>query len=720
MFASLGDLVVRHPWRVIAVWIVAAVILTAVAPSLKTTSNQSSFLPSDYESVKAQDLADQAFPESAGQTAVIVVTRGDGNALSPADRQRVQGLASDLARANLTGVMQVSAPSEAVSNDGRVELVEVSFADDASNETITDAVDGLRDRIDVTLRGSDLEAEMGGAPAEFADLEETSSDAEATVATATIGLIVILLLAIFRSPVATLVPILTVAVVNATAMALIGLLADGLGLEADPSITSLLIVVLFGIGTDYTLFLLFRIRERLRAGDEPRQAVAYAVGHVGVTVASSAVVVIAAILALTLSELESNRALAPSLAIAVFVMLLAALTLVPAVLSLLGPRIFWPSRRWREERAGGFAARIAGYVARRPALTLGVSTIVLIALAVAGLGLKSDYDTTGDLPSSAESAKAQATLTAAFPQLTATPTSVLISGGTAAQGAELKAKLTQAPGIAGVSQPEQSASGDVRRLEVYLASSSAFANQALDTVDDQVRPIADSVGGQATALVGGPTSSFVDVRTAINRDYLLIFPIAAAVIIVVLALVLRSLVAPWVLLGAVVLGFLATLGATVIVFQDLADKAGISFSLPLTMYVFVVAVGTDYNILVATRLREEQERSGYSSEGVERGTRASLPTIASAALILAGTFASLMLTSLDSQRQLGFGVSIGILLSALVMAAILVPSAVALLGRRFWWPGSRCSVTTWPETPPGARRPAAVAAGGAQARGPAG
>jgi RND superfamily putative drug exporter len=666
--------------------------------------------------VKAQHLADRAFPQSAGETGVFVVRRDDGKPLSLADRKLVQNLAAELGQAKVAGVTQVSAPSQAVSKDGRVELVELGFVVNASNTTITDAVDRLRELTDATLRGSDLEAEMGGTPAEFVDLDKASSDAESIVATATIVLIVVLLLAIFRSPVAALVPILTVAVVSASATALIALLADALSLKADPSITSLLIVVLFGIGTDYTLFLLFRIRERLRAGDDSRNAVAYAVRHVGVTVASSATVVIAAILALTLSKLESNRALAPSLAIAVFVMLVAALTLVPAVLSLLGPRIFWPSRHWREERGGGLGTRVASLISTRPVMTLSVSGVVLIALAIVALGFKSDYNSTSDLSSSAESAKAQATLTAAFPQLTATPTSVLINGGTAAQADELVTKLNGVPGVAGVSNAEKSTSSDVWRIQVYLAGSSAFANQALNTVHDQIEPIAHSIGGSASAVVGGPTSAYVDVRSAINRDYRVIFPIAAGVIVLVLALVLRSLVAPWVLLGAVVLGFLATLGATVAVFQDFADKPGISFVLPLTMYVFVVAVGTDYNILVATRLREEQERSGYTSEGVYRATKASLPTIASAALILAGTFASLMLTSLNSQRQLGFGVSIGILLSALVMAAILVPSAVALLGRRFWWPGSRCSVTTWPETAPTPARPPAVATGGQQAR----
>jgi putative drug exporter of the RND superfamily len=699
MFQRLGNVVVRHPWRVIAAWIVGALLLTTVAPGLKTTSDQSSFLPGSYESVKAQHLADQAFPESAGLSAVTVLKRSDNQPLSSADRTAVKQLAAALSRADVAGVSAVSTSSKAVSKDGRVALVAIEFSNGASGSEITDAVNNLRDRTASNLAGTGLDGQMAGAPAQFADLSKAGSNAESTVATATIALILILLLVIFRSPIAALVPILTVAVVSVSAMALIGLAADAFGLQADPSIGSLLVIVLFGIGTDYTLFLLFRIRERLRAGDGRREAVAFAVGRVGVTVAYSATVVIAAILALSLSQLESNRVLAPSLAIAVLVMLMAALTLVPAVLSLLGPRIFWPSRRWRKEPSGGPSARIAGFISRRPMTTVALSVAVLLGLAAAALGLKSDYNTTGDLSSSAESVKAQATLTAAFPQLTANPTSVLISAGSSGEVKRVAARLADAPGVAGVSEPEQGKVG-IQRLSVYLAGDSAFSDAALSTVADHVRPIAHSVGGGATALVGGPTSTVVDVRTAMNRDYRVIFPVAALIILIVLALVLRSLVAPWVLLGAVVLGFAATLGATVMVFQGLAGHSGISFALPLTMYVFVVAVGTDYNILIATRLREEQQRSGYTRAGVERGTRASLPTIASAAVILAATFASLLLTSLNSDRELGFGVSAGILLTALVMASILVPSAVALLGRRFWWPGSRCLVTTWPSSKP--------------------
>jgi RND superfamily putative drug exporter len=685
VFRRLGVLVTRHPWRAVAAWILAFVVLGSVAPGLKTSGDQASFLPSKYEAVRAQHVAERAFPGSAGTSGVFVVRPEDGSRLSPADRRTVSALAGGLRRVRSSVVSGVTVPAGALSRDGRTALIAVAFTKSAADTHVGDAVKALRRDARATAARSHLTARMTGPAAQVVDIEKAGKDADGIVLLATGLLIFVLLTAIFRSVVTAFLPLLTIFVVSAVAMALIGIASKAFGLKADSSIASLLTVVLFGIGTDYIVFLLFRMRERLRAGDEPPEAVRFAVRRVGATVASSAAVVMIAFLALLASELSSNRALAPSLVVAVAVMLLAAVTLVPAVLTLAGPRIFWPSRHWRDGRESRLAAAAARRIALRPGAVAVAVVVVLLAMAAGMLGFRPNYDTSTNLPGNAESLRAQRDLAAAFPQLSANPTTVYVVGPRdAGAPARLAARLRRIPGVEGVSAPVAGRDRTVR-LDVSLAAASETSNAALDLVEDRVRPVAHASAAGRDVLVGGTTAAFVDGRHAINRDYGVVLPLAAVAIMLIIAVLLRSLVAPVVLLAAVGLGFLATMGVTVGVFQGLAGKAGVAFSLPLTIYAFVVAIGTDYNILVAARLREEDTECSASS--VERAVRASLPTIAAAGIILAGTFASLMLTPGDSQKQLGFAVSAGILISAFLMAGTLVPSVARWLGRRLWWPG---------------------------------
>jgi RND superfamily putative drug exporter len=695
MFASwLSSVVTRHPWRVVAVWLVALVALTTLAPGLQTSSDQTDFLPRSYESVRAQAAAQRAFG-SGSVSALVVVDRADDSALTGADRDRVSVLAQELNHRRPAGVSAIRVPaSGAISRDGRVALVSVAFAGGAGDSRISDAVGDLRRQATAALRGSPLNARMTGTPAQAADLEQAGSDAESIIGVATLVLILVLLTAIFRSPVAALVPLVIVALVGVTAVAIIGIASRVLGFEADKSVTSLLIVVLFGVGTDYIVFLLFRLRERLRAGDEPRVAVAQSVRHVGVTIASSAAVVIAAFMALLLSELGSNRALAPSLAISVAVMLCAALTLVPAILTLVGPRIFWPSRRWRTRPEGRVARRLAEQIVRRPARTTIVVSVLLAALAAPALALSTDYDQTSDLPASAESTQAARTLAAAFPNVSADPVGVYAVGGANSAGIQrLAAQLEAVRGVKAVAQPVVGRDGTVR-LDVNLAARSATANRALDIVADGIRPVTSRSQAAPEVLVGGTTAALADVRSALDRDYRVVFGAAALAIMLIVALLLRSLVAPVVLLGAVAIGFAATLGVSVLAVQGVAGKPGLLFGLPLTLYAFVVAIGTDYNILVATRLREEDAERLTADQALERTVRRSLGPVAAAGTILAGTFAALMLTPLASLRELGLAVASGLLIMAFVVASVLVPSVAALLGRRLWWPAQRMPAPT--------------------------
>jgi RND superfamily putative drug exporter len=690
-FGLLGRLVVGYRWVVIGVWIVAAVAIVAFSPKLPQTTSQSDALPRDYESIKAANLQSKAFPAAFTPAVIVVFQRSDGGPLTASDSAKVAQIAQELAGKKIPYVKRVipgqASPNHLVQTVG----IQMPQLGQGNANAVANSVKTVRSDLKTLTAGTGLVAGTTGTAAQYLDQQQTGNRALTIITVVTIGLILVLLLAIFRSPIIALLPILLIGVVSQVANGLIGVAANVFGLQADSSISQLLVVVLFGVGTDYILFLLFRYRERLRAGEEPKQAMVSAVTRVGEVIASAAGVVIVAFLAITLSSFASFRAMGPSLAIAVAVTLVAALTLVPAVVSLLGPRVFWPSRAWKQEPTGARFAAIGRAVGRRPAIFASVSGVVMVALALAALTFKPSFDQSSNLPQNAESQVALRNLQKGFPAGATQPTQVFLHSdrGQPLARAELLTyyqRLQHVPGVGQVAPPQVSKDGATAEFIVFLKDSPA-SRQALATVRGPLRGTAHSAAPPGTtALVGGLTAVYVDIQAIMNRDYSLVFPIAAALVWVILALLLRSLVAPWYLMASVGLGFAATLGATAILFQNVLGNPGVFFFLPLIIYMFVVALGTDYNILMVARLREESKEGLPPRDATAVAIRHAGPTIASAGLILAGSFASLMLAGNTQITEYGFSLSFGILVAAYVMAMFFTPSLTALLGRRAWWP----------------------------------
>jgi putative drug exporter of the RND superfamily len=688
VFGRLGRFVTTHPWWVIGAWIVAVALIVPFSPSLSEVSNsdQTSFIPDSTESMQAQKLADEAFPAAAGTAGLFVVSRDDGTKLTAADTARIGEIAQQLDTAGIEPVTSVTTGEQQVAPNGKVQLVDVAFDGEATDEPVQDAVRELRGELETALEGTGLAGGLtGDAPSQL-DSEEAFGTAETITFVATIVLIIVLVGAIFRSPVAAFLPILTIGLVFTVATSLVALVAKTVGFEVDSSLTSLLIVVLFGIGTDYILFLLFRYRERLRAGDESRAAVAFSVRRVGKAVASSALVVVAAFLALLLADLGFLAAMAPGLAISVAVMLVASITLIPAVMAIVGPRVFWPSRSWRTKPEGTFFKRLGQLIARRPGRMALASGAVLVALATGSVSYAASYDFS--LPSGTESSRAYDTMKSAFPAGALNPTEVYVLHPDADALPGLLQRLEGVDGVASVSEPVLSDDGTAARITVTLAEK-PDSQEALDTVAGPLRKVAHASGAGEEVLVGGSTSQYVDLNTTVNRDMSIVFPIAAAIIFLILALLLRSIVAPLYLLAAVALGFAATLGAGVLIFQLGAGGAGLMFMIPIMLYLFVVAIGTDYNILMTSRLREEVMEGNDPRTAADLAVEHAGPTVASAGIILAGTFASLSLTGVGLLVQLGVTIALGVVLVSMLMAIVFVPSVSALLGRGIWWPGQR-------------------------------
>jgi putative drug exporter of the RND superfamily len=694
MFGRWAAFVVRRPWWVIGGWLAGVVLILAFLPSLSdiTSADQGSFLPDKYESVQASNLANSAFPQQVTSTAIVVVKRSDGAPLTDADQARVGQLATAINAAHVTDIGTATTGPQAVAPNKSVQLISIPItAAPTDSQGQISAVKHTREVIRANIGGG-LTAGVAGSAAQFLDNNDTFNTALAVVGIATFALIIVLILIIFRAPIAALMPIIVIGVVLQVSSNLVAEAGKLFDFHVDQSLQTLMLIVLYGIGTDYMLFLLFRYRERLRAGEDRKTAMVHALERVGEVITSAAAAVIIAFLVLLLATFGGFGSLGPALAIAVFAMLVTALTLIPALVSLIGRAVFWPSKSWRRPPTGTRFARIGSAVGRRPVVAAVCSGVVLLALAAGVLAFKADYDFTAGFPATTESAKATKDLQRGFPQGALDPTEAYLtttngSTLTTSQLDEFSAAAAKVSGVGGVQPPVRSADGKVARFNVLLTLNPA-SNEAITLVHDHLRGDLHAAAPPGTkVLVGGTTAIFADINSANNRDLSVILPVAAVLIAVILALLLRSLVAPLYLVAAVLLNFAATLGSAVYLFQGLQGHPGVTFQLPIVLYLFVLAIGTDYNILMIARLREEA-RSGENPRGAAAlGIEHAGPSVAAAGLILAGTFGALALAPVSFLQQIGFSVAVGILLSAFVMSMFLVPSLTALIGHAAWWPG---------------------------------
>ncbi|WP_042395838.1 MMPL family transporter [Streptacidiphilus carbonis] len=692
MFHRIGRTVVRHPVWTIVAWIVAAVVIAMTAPTLASNSDESSFLPKSYESIQAMTLQQKAFPAAFTPAAEALFQRTDGQALTAADKATVAKVTSELNKETIKDVQGVFAGP--YSSDGKYGLSLVKMDDKSNGQpSQADAAKALRDDMATLTKGTDISAKLGGSAAQVLDQQDASKRGQSLIGVGTFVIIIVAMILIFRAPLMAILPLLLIGIVAVAANGLIADITKLLGLESNSSVSGILIVVLFGVGTDYILFLMFRYRERLRAGDDSKEAMITAVGRVGEAIASAAGAVIIAFLALSLSSVSFLKQMGPALAISVGVTLIAGLTLVPAVFSLIPPRaLFWPSKKWKVEPHGSAFAKVGRGVQRRPALVAIVSGLLMVALALVATSYKASFDfASGSMPKTKESMVVQDTVTKAFSAGATQPTQVYLTSenGSPLDRTAVAAfgqKLTTVPGVGSVAPATYNKDASTASISVILKYDPQ-SSAAMSTVDSiRTTAHANAPNGDK-ALVGGISAIYKDINKAINHDYLVVFPVAGLLIMLILGLMLRSVVAPWYLMASVGLGFAATLGATVLIFQHIQNQSGLMFMLPVFMYLFVVAIGTDYNILMISRLREEAREGREPREAASQALRHAGPTVAAAGAILAGTFASMMLAGNTLFAEMGFSISFGIVIAAFVMAMFFTPSLTALIGHAAWWPG---------------------------------
>jgi RND superfamily putative drug exporter len=689
----------RAKWVVLVLWIAAAAGFGSVSGKLHdaTVNDPQAFLPSDAQSTRVAAIQAKEFPEQSSSSEALVVYQ-NASGLSQADRQAIEADVEKLSRPGvLENVDAIVSPfskqgQEAglVSSDGTTAIVPVQV-NSTDIQVVKPVVETIRDIVQASPP-SGLDVYVTGTAGLEVDGFDILGNLDATLLLATVVLIVVLLVLIYRSVFVTLVPLLTVAFAYAVASGVVYLLIEGLGLTVTSEATSLLIILMFGAGTDYCIYLLARYREELREMVDKHEAMRQALRGASPAILSCGLTVAGAMLVLMVADLQSTKNAGPVLAIGIGVMMVAGLTLLPALLAILGRLAFWPRAPQpgtAVASAPGLYHRIGQFVVRRPIPVL-TACVAALAVLAGGTAIRlGDISVFEGFRERTDAIAGQEALARAFPPGETAPTAVIVEAPNASlerASQAVAASLRNAPGVGDVRPAGTNEAGDVAQLDVVLAED-PYSDAAADLVPE-LRTRAESAAAAAngTALVGGPTAAQYDTDRTIASDFELIFPITLVLIFLILVALLRALVAPVYLIATVVLSFFATLGLSYFAFRYLFDSGGLTSGYSTFLFIFLVALGVDYNIFLMSRIREEAGRL-EPREAVLHGLETTGGVITSAGIILAGTFACLMIVPLEQLFQLGFGIAVGVLLDTFVVRTLLVPAITDLLGRRAWWPG---------------------------------
>ncbi len=664
-------------WLVVVFWVLVVAVAGPLAGKLTGAekNDATSWLPANAESTKVLDVQAR-FQSPNIFPAVVVYQRAAG--LTAADKAKAAADARSFAGVPGVGAGQVVGPL--ASRDGKAiqTIVAVNLGKQGWNGA-GKAADSLRAITQSNANG--LSSHITGPLGSAADSAKAFKGIDSTLLYATLTVVIVILLITYRSPVLWLLPVISAGVALTSAQAVIYLLAVHAGLTVNAQSAGILYVLVFGASTDYALLLIARYREELRRHESRQRAMAVALRRAGPAIIASACTVIIALLTLLVAELNSTKGLGPVLAIGVGVGLLAMITLLPALLVIFGRWIFWPARPdygSAEPTTRGLWSRVGRSIAPRPRVVWITTAVVLGVMALGLTGLKASGLTNAQsFRGHPDSVVGESVLARHFPAGAGQPVVVI---GNVSATAPLRAALSATPGIASVAPPA------ARAGHAYLEGTltSAPDSQAANTTIDRVRSAVHAVPG-GDAMVGGTTAINLDVERAAAHDRDVIIPLILIVVFVILGLLLRALVAPLILTATVVLSFAAALGVSAVVFNHLFNFGGADTAFPLFVFVFLVALGIDYNIFLMTRVREEANRRG-AKRGALIGLSATGGVITSAGFVLAGTFAVLGTLPVTFLAELGFAVAFGVLLDTIVVRSVLVTALNLDVGRWMWWP----------------------------------
>ncbi|WP_431727492.1 MMPL family transporter [Verrucosispora sp. TAA-831] len=676
----------RAAWLTVLLTLAFGAIVFALPTPENPAPVSATGLSDSWESTQVELLQDE-IPQSDVSAAVVVVSRDDGAPLTDADQAAITTGSAGLTEFAVGG--QVVPPQ--VSPDGTVALVVVPMSTADGQQAVTDQVAELRETL--TALPAELTVEVTGGPAFTADLTKVFEGADLTLLAFTAAVVAVLLLVTYRSPLLWLVPLTIVAATEQLTLRALDTLIPAVGINfAGGAVTGIASVLVFGAATNYALLLIARYREELRREEDRFVAMRKALRRTAEPILASGGTVMLGVLTLLLSERELNRALAVACATGILLAMASALLVLPAALVLGGRRLFWPlvPEVGSVGREGRIWGRLGTAVIRRPVPVAALATLLLAALALGGLGLRTGLSETAQFRVEPEAVAGAQTLGRAFPAGTTQPVAVMTNPDAVAAVTEA------ATAVDGVASARPGPAGDaVAQIDVVLDAEpgTAASNRTLVALRDAVAAVPDSappapsgVDDLSGAVVGGSLAGDYDSAAADDRDLRMILPLILLLVGAVLVLLLRGIVAPVLLVVTVVASYFASLGGAWLLFDHVLGFPALDTTVPLLAFVFLVALGVDYNIFLVTRAREDARTTG-TREGMLSALRATGGVITSAGILLAAVFALLGVLPLITLTQIGIIVCLGVLLDTLLVRTVVVPALAFLLGERFWWPG---------------------------------
>jgi RND superfamily putative drug exporter len=640
----------------------------------KSDTSPTNGVPAWAQSSKVTEL--QKKLPGADATSAIVLYQS-GSALTDADKQFIASAQQKLM--SYSSVPAMFAPSVSFSKDNTTALIVVPLKKSAGSTEVSTRVASMRADAKKDMPAS-LKTYLTGPEGFQADIAGVFAGADITLL-ATTGMVVILLLLItYRSPILWIFPLIVVGSADGMSGILATRIASAFNIQLDASVTGILSILVFGAGTDYALLLISRYREELLTTKSRFDAMAKAVRAAGPAILASGITVILALLTLLLADIEGTRALGIACATGVFVAMVGALTVLPAVLILGGRWMFWPvvPKDGKVNKTdNGIWAKLGRGVSKTPVRVAVAGGLVLVALASGSIGLKSGLSSTEQFLKKPEAVAGQNVLSQKFGAGIGNATEVIAKNS---KVADVVAAVKMVPGVDLVSVGKANSSITQIDVTINAEPQSQKEFKVIQALRDKVATVSD-----AGALVGGLSASTYDAQLSYDHDQALIIPLILAVVFLVLLFLLRSLLAPVLLLLTVVASYFASLGAGWLLFEHVFHFPALAQSTFLYSFLFLVALGVDYNIFLVTRAQEESEGVGVK-QGMIKALSSTGGVITSAGVLLAAVFAVLGVLPLIALTQIGIIVCIGVLLDTLLVRTVVVPALAFIAGERFWWP----------------------------------
>lgn len=718
----------------IFVWIGVIVTLALVAPPISevTTNEQEEFLPVGVESVQALEILRNKYPMDDGIPAIAVFHSDDG--FDEFELGGIHDYIKFLGSDDLPGVIFDQIPTldgyslinAFKSSDGSTFAIPFKVTGSPSDPSFSNSIDAAVAQAQLIGGRVQVDANLTGPATILRDAVKIFQSIDLRITLVTILVVIVIMFFIYRAPGLVFIPLFILVSALMVARFVAALVVDLTGLPLNDQVTSIMSVLLFGVGTNYVLFIVARYREEITNSSDRFRAMESAMRKVGPSIIGSSMTTVVAMFLLIFSTLGSFKTMGPMLAITVSIMLIVALTVLPAAIVLMSRLAFWPSRTIASQQnlvTKPIWEKIGRFVVNRPKTVFLVTTAILLIAITPSFRMVPSFNFIDGFPDDVESKSGYALLKKGFAPGDLSPTSVfihtpdhdVIDHSAFIEG--LANAIEDNPGVnyvKGMTRPYgsyigqqvdeaslkmfNSPDGTTSRLDVSLMGD-PYSEKALIVIEDIRSIIQSTINSQSITgvevLVGGDTAVQLDTKTVIDEDTRLLAPLILFAILCVLILIQRSFVAPLYLLFSVIISYAATFGISIFIFQDILNHTGVAYSNGIWIFVFLVALGADYNIFVIARIKEETERLGFN-EGIAVAVGKTGGVVTSAGIILASTFAVLTTLPLRDVFQLGMAVMLGVLIDTFVVRTLLVPSMAAILKNYSWWPllGSRKSETT--------------------------